>query len=563
MDPEPRDETAPGAQRVPAGCMPPWEVAELPRAPRLSWSPRGLIGPGLMMAGAAIGGGEWLMGPAVTAQYGGIVMWLAMVSILFQVIYNLEIMRYTAYCGEPIVVGFFRLLPGPAAWTVLYLAVDFFGIWPYLSANAAVPLSAAVLGHLPGDLPTRYLSVEETAAQFDLPRDLVLEMKDHPERFKVGDRPGEKPLPAAIADRIAEENATRGRIAYAVFLLSFVPLAFGGKIYNSLEKIMVVKIVLVLGFLLFLGVCFVSPGTWLEVFAGFVFLGKGSDGSWGFRLLPDGFTASTVDWSLLAAFAAIAGQGGMTNSQTSTYVRDKGWGMGAQVGAMPSMVGGKGISLSHTGKVFRVSPESLERWKGWLRLFWRDQYMIWAIGCILGVAIPALVSLEFVRGARLQGDAIAAETARGIVNRTGLQAFWFLTLLCGFVVLVTSQVTQIDGIIRRWTDLLWTGSPLFKGWRGGSVKYIYYGLLAGYALWGLLVLRWLPSPLALTKFTGGIMNFALGFSSFHTLVVNHALLPRPLRPGLVASACLLCCGVFFMAISALGLHRSMADLGWL
>ena len=36
----------------------------------MKWGIRDVIGPGFMMVGAAIGGGEWLMGPTVTAKYG-------------------------------------------------------------------------------------------------------------------------------------------------------------------------------------------------------------------------------------------------------------------------------------------------------------------------------------------------------------------------------------------------------------------------------------------------------------------------------------------------------------
>ena len=552
----------PDSPDVTAGSMPAWKIGELPIPPRIRWTPRSLIGPGLMMVGAAIGGGEWLMGPAVTAQYGGIVMWLAMVSIFFQVTYNLEIMRYTVYCGEPIIVGFFRLVPGPRFWTCLYLFIDFFGIWPYLAANAAVPLAAALLGHLPGALPTQYLPVDEVAIRFELPRDVALEMKEQPDL--VREKLDERPVLASVARHIREERRNTQRMAYGVFMLCFIPLIFGGKIYNALERMMVVKIILVLGYLLFLGFFFVSPATWGEIFAGFIFLGKGADGSWGFRLFPDATQGSfPIDWALLAAFAAIAGQGGMTNSQLSSYVRDKGWGMGAQVGAIPSMVGGRGITLSHTGKVFHISKESLERWKGWMRVLLRDQVAIWGVGCLLGVAIPALVSLEFVRGTRLQGDAVAAETARGIVGRTGITAFWFLTLFCGFIVLVPSQISQIDGIIRRWTDVLWTGSSRLKHLEGHKVKFVYYALLAGYACWGLLVLTWLPNPLLLTKFTGGLMNFALGFSALHTLAVNLILLPRELRSGWFMRICLVGCGIFFISLSVLGLHKALSDLKWL
>src|SRR4051812_43528925 len=82
-----------------SSSMPPWEIGDLADAPRLtlkSWAL--LLGPGLVMGGAAIGGGEWLAGPLTTARYGGAVLWLATVSILTQVLYNLEISRYTLYC---------------------------------------------------------------------------------------------------------------------------------------------------------------------------------------------------------------------------------------------------------------------------------------------------------------------------------------------------------------------------------------------------------------------------------------------------------------------------------
>ena len=44
----------------------------------------------------------------------------------------------------------------------------------------------------------------------------------------------------------------------------------------------------------------------------------------------------------LGAFAGYAGGGGLANSTYSNYVRDKGWGMGKQVGAIASAVGGRG-----------------------------------------------------------------------------------------------------------------------------------------------------------------------------------------------------------------------------
>src|SRR5688500_3314206 len=57
--------------------MPRWNVAELIDAPRFTWRNwLAMIGPGLVMGASAIGGGEWLAGPAVTARYGGSLLWL-------------------------------------------------------------------------------------------------------------------------------------------------------------------------------------------------------------------------------------------------------------------------------------------------------------------------------------------------------------------------------------------------------------------------------------------------------------------------------------------------------
>ena len=130
----------------------PWDQGELPDAPVFearNWTQ--LIGPSLLMAGANIGAGEWLFGPLVTAQYGGTVLWLATIAIFCQVGYNLGVMRYSLYTGESALVGFLRTPPGPRFWTAFYLVMDFGSLWPYLAANAAVPLAAVILGRLPGD----------------------------------------------------------------------------------------------------------------------------------------------------------------------------------------------------------------------------------------------------------------------------------------------------------------------------------------------------------------------------------------------------------------------------
>src|SRR5687767_1649278 len=201
----------------------------------------------------------------------------------------------------------------------------------------------------------------------------------------------------------------------------------------------------------------------------------------------------------------------MNNSQFSSYVRDRGWGMGRHVGAIGSIVGGRNVKLAHTGKVFRPTPESMLRWRGWLRHIYRDQWAFWFVGCILGVANPALVSLEYLRkdflaGNKFKGDEVAAKTAQALQAATGNQAFWFMTLLCGFLVLAPNQITAADGLIRRWTELLWTGNRKLHHLEANKVRYVYFALLTAYLAWGLLILVWTgDKPIIIVQASGMIM----------------------------------------------------------
>ena len=174
--------------------MPRWDAGELRAPPRFtakSWAM--LLGPGLVMGGAAIGGGEWLLGPMVTARYGGALLWLATLSILGQLVYNMEISRYTLYTGEPIFTGKFRVMPGPRFWLLAYALLDFGSLFPYLAANAATPLFAVLLGHIPTEHGT----------------------------FQM-------------FGRTFTDPALMKWLGYFCFLLAIVPLVVGGKVYRSL-----------------------------------------------------------------------------------------------------------------------------------------------------------------------------------------------------------------------------------------------------------------------------------------------------------------------------------------
>jgi hypothetical protein len=500
--------------------MPRWDVGELGEPPRFRWSNWYLLlGPGLVMGSSAIGGGEWLTGPIVTAKYGGALLWLATLSILGQVVYNIEISRYTLYCGEPIYTGKFRTLPGPRFWLVVYLILDFGSVLPYLASNAAIPLFAVIHGRLP------------------------------------------------VMDSLGDVSQLKG-MACAIFLVAMLPLIFGGKIYTTLKAIMSFKLVAVAGFLLFLAVFYSTWSTWAEILSGFVKFGnvpvQGQAASGGgavanvFTSWLSGTPLPAIDFSMigmLAAMAAISGNGGLTNTNVSNYTRDQGWGMGEHVGAIPSIVGGQSLQLSHQGRIFRITRGALERWRGWMRHIQRDQLAVWMPACFIGLALPSMLSVQFLaRGSVPEDQWLAAGmTAQGVADAVGGNwgpTFWYLTLFCGFLVLGTSMAGTADGVLRRWVDVFWTASPRLRRWEPRQIGRFYFGVLCIYAAFGLVMLLLVRGDVLL-KGIGMIYNFALGFSCLHTLVVNTTLLPRELRPGWFRRIALVLAAVFFTTIAVI------------
>jgi hypothetical protein len=280
-----------------------------------------------------------------------------------------------------------------------------------------------------------------------------------------------------------------------------------------------------------------------------------------FTALAAGRPFPKIDFStiaLLAAFAAIAGCGGLSNAPISNYTRDQGWGMGHYVGAIPSVIGGHNIELSHVGMVFDPTPETLPRWRRWIKHVLRDQLAVWMPACFLGMALPSMLSVQFLRrGTEVSKWYAAGMTADGVQNAVAEawgslagSTMWYMTLLCGFLVLAPAMATSADGAIRRWVDVVWTSSRTLRTLDPKHIKTVYFGVLLAYMGLGLFLLS-VSEPLALLTVATNIMNFALGFSCLHTLVINLTLLPKPLRPGWLACTGLAAAGVFFFTLATI------------
>ena len=476
----------------------PWTQRELPVPP----VPRGLewvrvVGPGVIVLGVSIGGGEFLLGPAAFVRYGLTLLWVVPVAVVLQTIFNTEVMRYTMATGEPVFTGFMRTAPSPTLWAWVYTGLYFLQIgWPGPAGTAAAAMFFLVTRRLPSPADTDTI-------------------------YAIG----------------------VGAFLVCVFILSV-----GRRVERTLEILNWILVVAILGGFLALAIAFVPAGTWLGAVAGLT----GLDVQQGrFTFFPAG-----ADLVLLGALVAYSGSGGVVNLTLSNWARDKGYGMAQHAGYIPAAVGGKRVNLAHTGFVFGSDAESMARWRGWWRLARADQWVVFCGGAILGMMLPALLYVTFLsRGSDIQNLAISAALASAIAAAAGPLAGGAIALL-GAWLLFKTQLDLLDGMVRVLTDILWTGSSRVRAWRGGDIRAVYYGVMAVVVLWAFIALR-LAQPIVLLIIAANVAGAVFVIASLHLLYINTRLLPPHVRPPLWRRAALVAMALFYgffvtMSVTAIG-----------
>jgi hypothetical protein len=481
---------------VDPGCLPAWEMDELPAPVRITsknlWA---AIGPGLVMIGGTIGTGEWVQGAGVAALYKGALLWVAPLAIICQAILNTEVMRYTLVTGEPMFTGFMRTKPGPRFWLIWYMMLDLLGWWPALAGLAAQILLYTVTRTAPMPENVRWVSCG------------------------------------------------------ILFLCGFL-LCFGRKIYNTLEVVLSGKVIFVLTYLSIVVVIFVPWATKLQILNGMV----------NPFYLPPGMTFDDIQWSLVGGVVGFAGIGGLGNILASNYVREKGWGMGAKVGAIPSAFGDQHITLSHLGTMARPHEEGAQRFRQWWTFIQRDQFGLWAIGSVIGMALPCMLGAAYLQSNYFQqkgADWYAAAAMAIDFGKVHGEVFTILTLLCGFVILFPGQFSSMDGIARRWTDAFWSGSRRIRAMESHKIRYVYYSFIAGYVASGFILNSFGVSAPKMMVINGNLANLAITCCIWQTLYVNTRFLPKEFQPTTAKKIALVLAAVFYMIIFGLVTNQTI------
>jgi len=316
---------------------------------------------------------------------------------------------------------------------------------------------------------------------------------------------------------------------YVVFASCCIIISLGKTIERTLEWANWIMMIVVLGGLFLLDIYIVPASVWFEGITGFFTFGY----------IPKG-----VDLLLLGALVGYSAYGGFGNNAISNWYRDKGYGMGGKVGYIPAAIGGKEVHVSHVGKIAPLTPENLNRYKGWWKLLNIDQWFVFYGGAMIGMFLPGILYVGTLpRGQDLPSWGIAASAASGLIQQMG-NFGWFLALFFGFWILYSTAISNVDLVVRQATDMLWFSVEGVRRWAKADIRKVYYTLLIIFFAWGVTFMN-ITLPLIIFAISANIANFTMALSSILTIRVNRKFLPKEYRGSTFREVVLILSMLFF------------------
>jgi hypothetical protein len=453
-----------------SGELPPLRSRDLPPPIPL----RRMIGPSIMLAGLALGSGEFVLWPYITYKSGFVFFWACVLGVITQFFVNMEITRWALATGESAVTGFARL---SKHWAGIFL---FLNVVPWM-------IPAWAMGS------AQLLSWLTFGAQLD-------------------------PATGIVSAPYVSE------IAITTLVLCGVALTAGPVVYNTVEKIQLFLVSFIMIVVVALGFLLIRSDAWVALAGGLV----------SFRFPPESPDLTSV--TLLGAIA-FAGAGGTMNLCQSNYVKEKGYGMGAYIGRMMSPITGKEEVVAETGYSFPTTPENLARWRSWWRAANIEHFLSFFCTCILCLFLMALIAYSIyyrpdgtLQGAvNLKGLAFIFGEAGAVGESLG-SAFRIAFLAMGVAILFTTEIGVLDAASRISTDIVKVNWLLNnKRWSESRLYFLFLWGTIGLASVIVLMSRGNVEGLSLFKLTASLNGAVMFIYSGLLLYLNLRRLPDPIR----------------------------------
>ncbi len=236
-----------------------------------------------------------------------------------------------------------------------------------------------------------------------------------------------------------------------------------------------------------------------------------------------------VDITLLGALAGFAALASGLNFMFVGYYRDKGYAMGHYTGYLPSLFNPQPAAIRPAGVTFPEDEQNALRWKRWFRILLLDQWGIYFVGALLGIALPSiLISYLIINsGQPAPGQNEILYAVSQLLSQRYGQLVGSWALITGFVILYSTQIAVLELLARNLTDGLYGVSGRFRRWAKNDPRRFYYAALAGLILVISIIIH-LDTPVGLSVLSGNLSNFAAMLFPLAMIYLNLKL-PRPAR----------------------------------
>jgi hypothetical protein len=443
-----------GVGRAPLG------VADLPEPEETFGVPRIgkkalitlVIGPSLIALGLSVGSGEWILAPLAIGTEGWVgIGFVALISILLQAFYNVEIGRYVMATGEVPSLGFGRIPPGFFIGTILAVVLFYLA---FITGGWAAGAGDALFTFLTGDIP------------------------------------GEE-----------DTNATNW-LAVGLMATVFVITLFGRKISRTLELVNWVLVTFVLVTVTLAALLLTDPSDW----------GDGLEGLFRPALPPEGVSATSI--GAVAGFAAMASGLNyvfMNYYRDKGYGMGSRAGfIPGLLGGEKQEVAPIGTTFRETPE----NAARWRRWYRFLTLEMWVVFVPGALIGILmpGILVSSLARRS---GTAPDEATMPTYVASQLDQLGEPRIFYWWALLVGFVILYTTQLVVFEMLVRNFVDAMHGSSGRFRRAIGGDPRRVYYPFMLVLAIViSIIIFQALPTELLqwaanMSNLAALIMPFAL------------------------------------------------------
>ncbi len=264
-----------------------------------------------------------------------------------------------------------------------------------------------------------------------------------------------------------------------------------------------------------------------------------------------------LGFATLLGALAFAGAGGGQNLVQSNWIRDKGFGMGANVPRLMSPITGQPEAKPSTGYIFEPTQENLSRWKGWWKFANLEQIFTFVLITFLTILFTSLLAYSTVFGREGLANNIGFIRTEGevLAERVG-SWFMYLFWIIGSFSLFAAALGIVDYTSRLAADVLKTSYT-----RQANESKIYAGLVWGLVGVGIgVLLLGFDQPLVLLVIAAVVGGFMMFIYSGLLIMINRKILPAPIRVRGVRLAMLVWAVLLFGTLSVLTFRDQLAKL---